>query len=144
MPWRKFLAIFYWAILIYLLFFAFFRQGTNTEINLIPFKSISELTYNIFVLGNDWTHWIINVIGNIVVFIPILPSMHIIFQKRISFLFAFLLGMILPILVEVLQYVFQIGSADIDDFILNFIGLMLGYFLFSQSINSNFSEPHTV
>lgn len=130
MTYRKILAVVYWASLIYLLFFAFYRTGTNTEINLIPFKSISELTYNIFVIGNDWKHWVLNIFGNIVVFIPVVPSLKVLSERKFSFLGAFVIAIFLPALIEILQYLFQIGSADIDDIILNFIGIMLGYILF--------------
>lgn len=126
---RKILAILYWAILVYLLFFAFYRAGTNTKINLVPFKTISELTYNVFVIGNDWKHWVLNIFGNVLVFIPVLPSIKIFSKRKISLLAALLIAILLPIAVEFLQYVFQIGAADIDDVLLNAIGIAIGYYL---------------
>lgn len=123
------MAILYWAILVYLLFFAFYRAGTNTKVNLVPFKSITELTYNIFIIGNDWKHWVLNIFGNIVVFIPVISSIKIFANRKISFPVAFLIALILPLLIEFAQFIFQIGSADIDDIILNCIGILCGFFI---------------
>jgi glycopeptide antibiotics resistance protein len=122
----------YFLILIYLLFFAFFRENTTTEVNLIPFKNIYTLTVYTFTSGHGIWHWIVNVPGNIIAFIPMaLP----IFLIRKSFTITFLLILfilILPICIEFLQYVFQSGSADIDDVILNAIGTFCGIYILKK------------
>ncbi|MBK7130020.1 MAG: VanZ family protein [Crocinitomicaceae bacterium] len=118
-----FLITLYLASVIYLLFFAPFRQGTNTSVNLIPFKSTFELTVYTFTTGHGIWHWIINVPGNIAAFIPlgiILSTIR--FNKYIVLLFIILI----PCLLEFFQYIFEKGSCDIDDAILNAVGIFTG------------------
>lgn len=122
-------SLFYLLGLIYLLFFAFFRSGTNTEVNLIPFKNIFSLTVYTFKSGHGIWHWIINVPGNIIAFIPMAIPLSYFVRPRVSMvLFTFLIFLI-PIFLELLQYFFQTGSCDVDDVILNVTGIFLGIFL---------------
>lgn len=125
-------SILYLTGLIYLLFFAFFRVNTTTEVNLIPLKNIYTLTVYTFTSGHGIWHWVVNVPGNIVAFIPMaLP----IFLIRTSFkmtLPLILFILILPICIEFLQYIFQSGSADIDDVILNVLGIFFGIYILKK------------
>lgn len=127
------ISIVYCSTLIYLLFFAFFRENTTTVVNLIPFKNIYTLTVYTFTSGHGIWHWIVNVPGNIIAFIPMaLPIILIRKSSKITLpLILFIL--ILPICIEFLQYTFQSGSADIDDVILNVIGTFSGIFIFKKS-----------
>ena len=59
-------ALAYTGYLTWLLFFAAFREGTSTAVNLIPFKTIWSMTHYTFTTGNDWWYWLVNVPGNIV------------------------------------------------------------------------------
>lgn len=47
-------------------------------------------------------------------------------QPKLSRIVFILLIILIPFLVEFLQYIFQRGSADIDDWILNVVGIYLG------------------
>lgn len=113
-------------MLIYLLFFAFFREGTNTGVNIIPFYNIAQLTFYTFTTGHDFWHWFINVPGNILAFIPMAVPLQFYIQPKLSRIVFILLIILIPFLVEFLQYIFQRGSADIDDWILNVVGIYLG------------------
>lgn len=113
-------------MLIYLLFFAFFREGTNTDVNIIPFYKIAQLTFYTFTTGHDFWHWFINVPGNILAFIPMAVPLQFYIQPKLSRIVFILLIILIPFLVEFLQYIFQRGSADIDDWILNVVGIYLG------------------
>ena len=116
----------YSAGMIYLLFFAPFRQGTNTSVNLVPFKSTLELTAYTFSTGHGIWHWIINVPGNIATFIPMGIILSVVrFNKYILLLFIILI----PCLLEFLQFIFAKGSCDIDDAILNAVGIFTGILL---------------
>lgn len=126
------ISIVYFIALIYLLFFAFFRANTTTEVNLIPFKNIYTLTVYTFTSGHGIWHWIVNIPGNIIAFIPMaLPIFLIRKSSKIS-LSLILFILILPISIESLQFVFQSGSADIDDVILNVFGIFCGIFIFKK------------
>lgn len=132
---RKIIAgvsIMYIIVLSYLLFFAFFRENTTTEVNLIPFKNIFALTIYTFTSGHGIWHWIVNVPGNIIAFIPMVLPIFLV-RKSSTLTFRLILFiLILPICIEILQYIFQSGSADIDDVILNVIGIFCGVFIFKK------------
>jgi glycopeptide antibiotics resistance protein len=126
------ISIAYSATLIYLLFFAFFRENTTTEVNLIPFKNIFSLTVYTFTSGHGIWHWVVNVPGNIIAFIPMALPIFLI-QKSYKITLPLLLCiLILPMCIELLQYVFQSGSADIDDVILNVTGIFCGILIFKK------------
>lgn len=128
---KKFLMIFtgfYLSALVYLLFFAFFRTNTNTAVNWIPFKNILELTNYTFRTGHGISHWIVNIPGNILAFVPMAVPLNYLKIKvnRLTYLFVLLA---IPVMCEYLQYLFKSGSADVDDVILNVAGIFLGVFL---------------
>jgi len=123
----------YLCLLIYLLFLAPYRTKTPTVVNLIPFGSIVELTRYTFITGNDVWHWFLNVPGNILAFVP-LPYVFQIFRKtKFNFWWAFFPSAAIPLIIEIAQYYFQTGSCDVDDWILNFSGMMIGFVLVRKS-----------
>jgi glycopeptide antibiotics resistance protein len=126
------ISIAYCATLIYLLFFAFFRENTTTEVNLIPLKNIFGLTVYTFTSGHGIWHWIVNVPGNSIAFIPMAWPIFLIRKSLEINLLLILFIFALPICIEILQYLFQSGSADIDDVILNVIGIFFGIFIFKK------------
>ena len=72
--------------------------------------------------------WIINLLGNIGVFVPFGILLPLLVRRRIfRTFFIFICGLFL---LELIQLVTRRGSFDIDDFILNSIGFALGYGLF--------------
>ena len=68
---------------------------------------------------------LINYIGNIGLFLPLGLLLPAIFKKP-NFLKVFLTGFVLIISLELLQYVSSSGFLDIDDIILNTLGLIIG------------------
>ena len=139
-PLLRFAFVVYTAILLWLLFGRSsgwtaeqdYRELLKANMNLVPFHTIRN--YWQVVSCREFTplfyHCIINLAGNIFLFIPIgyfLPGLW----PSLRNFFAFLLTCILSItLVEVLQLVTLLGSLDIDDLILNLFGMVLGYFIF--------------
>lgn len=98
--------------------------GTNGDNppNFVPFKTILP-----YLLGNKG--WIIaglNLLGNIALLVPlglILPFIYVNMTWKRSLIIAFLAGLT----IEVMQVVLQVGIFDIDDVILNGLGVMIGY-----------------
>ncbi|QGQ99941.1 VanZ family protein [Paenibacillus psychroresistens] len=93
------------------------------SINLIPFNSISEYISGSSV--NLKRFAFSNVVGNIAIFIPFgiyLPLFKN--DKRVltNLLFIF----IVSLFVEIIQWLFGIGTSDIDDIILNCLGGWVG------------------
>jgi len=94
-------------------------------INLKPFDTIAH--YLQFDRINTMT-WVVNLIGNIVVFAPFGVLLPIIFGKRIGK--PFFIFFISLFALESIQLLTRRGSFDIDDLILNSFGFLLGYGLF--------------
>lgn len=139
-PLLRFLFVVYVAFLLWLLFDRTDRWGSEiayaqqlrSNMNLVPFHTI----------GNYWTvvkrmeltplfyHCVINLGGNVFLFIPIGYFLPRLWPALRNF-FAFLLTCTLAItLVELLQLVTLLGSLDVDDLILNLFGMTVGYLLF--------------
>ena len=106
---------------------SYYRQYLNEfKYNLYPFKTI--FSYIIEYNSNNTTPFIINIIGNIVVFIPFGFLFPITFHKQLNrldkLLFASSTGILI---IEILQLLFKLGVFDIDDIILNTIGVVIGF-----------------
>ena len=139
-PFLRFLFVVYAGLLLWLLFdrpvawdpVSDYAQIMRGNMNLIPFHTI----------GNYWkvvTRWeftplfrhsVINLGGNIFLFIPIgyfLPRLWPYLRNFFSFLLTCAMAITL---VELLQLVTLLGSLDIDDLILNLLGMVVGYLIY--------------
>ncbi|MGO4498442.1 VanZ family protein [Paenibacillus sp. 2RAB27] len=97
--------------------------------NFKPFVSISN---NIQSLSS---HDLVNLFGNIAVFMPYGMFLVLIWRhKKISLFGALLRSVGLSLCLESLQLVLSMGSFDVDDLILNGLGGLLGYFIFKLSV----------
>ena len=101
----------------------------KSNINLIPFRTVGGYIRKIIGASNIHLnrHAIINLAGNVVMFVPLgffLPSVG---KKRHTFHRTMLISLCAIVSVEVLQLVTLLGSMDIDDLILNMAGAALGY-----------------
>lgn len=112
--------------LLALLFFGSANRGYEyRSVNLIPFETI-RLFWNAETLSTE-VKWL-NLAGNVLVFVP-LGFYLAVWSRKIKIPFSILILLIVPVVVEVLQYVFKVGASDIDDVILNFAGGLLGMLL---------------
>ena len=102
------------------------RLNTGAGINLVPFRTIRNY-YRVF--GPRGDLFAINVIGNILMFVPWGFGLLLLWKKNRSFWRLIYFSAMLPILIECSQ-LFINRQVDIDDFILNFLGGMLGGLLF--------------
>lgn len=126
----KVLFVLYFAVLLKLTVFklvpitnldaAFYMTGR--EINYIPFRAISEIFRGLI---NHTT--IVNLLGNLIVFIPfgwLMPLTTTAERETIVY------GFTISALIELVQFIFAMGVADIDDLILNTLGTIIGYFIY--------------
>ena len=102
------------------------------NMNLDPFHTI----------GNYWTmvkrmdfspifyHCVINLSGNLVLFIPVGYLLPRLWPKLRNFFLFLLTGILAIALVELLQLVTLLGCLDVDDLILNLSGMLIGYLSF--------------
>ncbi|SET35039.1 Glycopeptide antibiotics resistance protein [Oceanobacillus limi] len=129
------LMIIYIESLLYLTVFPTHHPIPNesVSINLIPFQTIAmyvEFEGNVDIQ-------IINLLGNIIVFVPI-GIFAVILKKKILFREVLIIGFASTCFIEITQLMFtSIGiiyrSFDIDDIILNTIGVLIGYFMARSS-----------
>ena len=139
-PLLRFLFVVYVALLLWLLFDrtpgwgseVSYADQMRNSMNLVPFHTIGN--YWKVVRRMEFTslfwHCVINLGGNIFLFIPIgyfLPRLWPFLRNFFSFLLACTMSIVL---VELLQLVTLLGSLDIDDLILNLFGMLVGYVLF--------------
>lgn len=128
LAWMSFIV--YSTCLLYWMFKGFGRSShAELRYNYVPFKTIMSYIINISSLNLTTT--IINLVGNIGVFVPFGVLMPYIFNSlRRYFMFSiYFIGSIF--FLEIMQTLLKVGSGDIDDVILNYIGGTIGYLLFS-------------
>lgn len=140
--------IFYLLALVMLLFlgvmFVGIRGHVWTDISLIeyirnssnfvPFKTISTYIAAMFNGSLKTSIAIKNVFGNLIMFLPMgiyLPY----YLKKINRVGRFTVSMIILLFViEATQLVTRKGSFDIDDFILNIVGALVGFGIWKTKI----------
>ena len=79
--------------------------------------------------NNSWTLFIINVVGNIVVFIPFGMCMPRLFARCKNVILTVLLTLEFSLIIEVAQLLSRVGRFDVDDLLLNTIGGLCGYII---------------
>ncbi len=105
--------------------FKFYWHRPLSEINLKPFIETMKL-----VNGQSLVDFFYNLYGNIMWFVPMgffIPALK---KKPVGFFQMIILGALISISIETLQFVLNTGVTDIDDVIFNTIGAALGYLLY--------------
>ena len=139
-PFLRFLFVLYCAVMLWLLFGRNYGwvDGLNYEqmlrqnVNLTPLLTIRNY-WSTMLHSTDqqkFQHCMINLVGNVVLFIPagwLLPRLWCRFRN----FFLFLITCVLAIFfIEALQLFTLLGSFDVDDIILNLSGMTLGYVIY--------------
>lgn len=125
--------VFFIIYLVMMVYFLFFSEqmgripGNQYRYNLVPFAEIRRYLSYRNKIGTF--HVMLNLLGNVVCFIPFGFVIPILTRKQTA-LRMFLLSMAASVLVELLQLVSMLGSCDVDDIILNTLGGLIGYVLF--------------
>ena len=126
-----FLFVIYIAVMVYFLFFSegFNRtDGTLYQYNLDLFREI-ERAFWCLEQGNV-LYFVVNVVLNVVAFIPFGFILPIIAPKNCELFPIFLVSLEMTLAIEILQMVFQVGIFDVDDIFMNTLGGTLGYILY--------------
>lgn len=118
-------------ILLFIFIRVFIRNPDSYQyysVNLEPFYRINQMldyvTHN-FSVGMGQTYILI---GNVLFFIPIgflIPF----YLHRLPGWAQLVSGLVLPILIELYQWIFRCGDVDVDDVILNYLGFFIGLLL---------------
>lgn len=138
-PLIRFLFVIYGLIMLWLLFGRpqgwsdelTYKQMLRQNVNLIPLLTIKNYWY-VVRHGSDpdlLRHCIINLAGNVLLFIPIGYWMVRIWPRFRNFFLFVITCAGLILLIEALQLFTLLGSFDVDDIILNLCGMSVGYFL---------------
>ena len=130
LKWVCFLA--YLLFLGYLLFYSvgFDRvEHENYRYNLTLFQEIMRY-YNLGTRTDIWNLFILNVIGNIVVFMPIGMFLPSLFSRCRNLFLTTILSFEMTLCIEVVQLVTKVGSFDVDDLLLNTLGGICGYIIY--------------
>lgn len=133
----KYLFILYCAVMLWLMFgqriggsnAETYAEALRLRLNLIPFRTIHW-----FATVGDKTsdagllrHAFINLAGNVVMFVPLGFFLPCIWERVRAVWKTFLWGLLLITVAELLQLLTLLGSCDVDDLILNLLGILLGY-----------------
>lgn len=89
-------------------------------INLLPIVRLFEL----------YDGWLINIIGNITMFIPVGLVWPFCFKKLDTLGKTVLAGAGFPLFIEITQLAFYERCSDVDDLILNTTGILIGALIF--------------
>ena len=103
------------------------NQNVFGEINLIPGKVLVDSYYEV-IYNYNYLYFIVNVIGNIILFVPIgflIPTLW----KNVSMKHILIIALSSSLCIELLQLP-QARGTDIDDLWLNVIGAFIGYWVY--------------
>lgn len=126
MVWLLFFV--YIAMLVYFLFFCEKYGRTVSDeyhYNLMPFSEIRR--YIVYYDAIGFKGFMLNIVGNVVAFIPFgfcIPLLRISYR---SFFNVLLDGVLFTVCIETVQLILKVGSFDVDDMILNTLGAVIGY-----------------
>ena len=93
------------------------------RVNIVPFVHMFE--------SDSTAHMLLNLIGNIAMFIPSGIVLPICFKRLNGFGKVVLAGFLSSLCIEVLQLPFAVRCSDVDDLILNTAGCAVGYGIYA-------------
>jgi len=137
--WAAFAA--YGLLMLWLLFGQRWGQSAGA-LNLEPFDTVSRYIWVLAHSSDDdlLRHAVINLGGNVAMFVPLGFLVPCIWQKTGKFGWHFLTMALTIVLIELMQLMTNLGSCDVDDLILNLVGTVMGfglYRLWKRIIKSN-------
>ena len=118
--------------LFYTLIFSSFQKKSSRIFSIGKFDTISFHSISAYLFSDDMVSRafaLSNLLGNIAIFIPMGVYLPLLIRRKSIFVNTVCVALISAV-VEVLQYIFAVGSADIDDVILNTVGGLIGVSLF--------------
>lgn len=134
---RAVLKVFWWGYIALLLVVVVIKfRGSLEELidraacapfgtyNLVPFATTGEFLAH---FSEGWARY--NIYGNIIPFMPFGFFLPLVFQKANSWIRVLGIGFCSILLIELFQFFTRLGTFDVDDIILNLIGIMSGYFI---------------
>ncbi|MBE5968254.1 MAG: VanZ family protein [Lachnospiraceae bacterium] len=109
------------------------REFGFWNINLYPFKTTLSYIRRVKKSSISIMYVIEHLAGNVIAFLPMGFFIPLLTRHKLLYSMLICLGII--VLIEVIQFVFMIGYADVDDIILNMLGCFAGYGLYRIFMN---------
>lgn len=116
---------------------------TKPTINIIPiYNTIKDISMVDFSVADYMAKfWIVNILGNLILLIPLAIILPMIFKKLRDNNITILICFLISILIEFMQYLSMflgnVRAVDIDDVILNTLGGVIGFLIFKLLNISN-------
>ena len=139
---RKTVIVLFWiyaALMVWLMFlqriptiigngsFENYGEQLMCRLKIVPFETIGEFVRS---LSRAWTtHAFVNLVGNVLMFVPLGLGLSVVSKKARSFLGCILCAFLVILSAETIQLFTLLGYFDVDDLILNLIGVAMGYWL---------------
>ena len=118
------LLLLYGLVMVYLLFLQR-MPAENRAYNLQPFHTIGQQLR--LLRGGAFVRFaFINLAGNVIMFVP-MGLMAAVWQKQRHFGRYLLTAAAIIFVVEGLQFLTRLGAADVDDWLLNMLGAVIGF-----------------
>ena len=127
--WAVFLL--YCAVMLWLLYGQRMGALADASINLRPFETICRFLWVLRYSNQHGmiTHAVINLVGNVVMFVPLGLLLPTIWRRMRHFWACFVFAGGVILLVELTQFITRLGACDVDDLLLNMVGILCGYVL---------------
>ena len=136
---KRYFAVFIFLYTLFLLYMMFFASGREaSEISYLQMRPFITIRH-FFTDDVDGEAFMVNIIGNVLVFSPFgwlglcLRRFNSFIPITISFLFTITV-------IETIQYFSGRGVADIDDVLLNTVGMCLGYMFYKYATWKNIAN----
>jgi len=103
-----------------------FHKHIHYGVNLVPFYTIKSYLRNI-ANGYIVSVSIKNLVGNLLIFLPLGLYLPLLWKRCRKMRYTLIFSFIILVAIELIQFLTLLGTLDIDDLILNFCGILIGY-----------------
>lgn len=104
-----------------------YAEYLRANSNLIPFFSFYVFITTPFKSSIVIKQFVINLVGNLLLFLPWGLLLPIIINKCRGFKRFFIFTSLVIVVIELLQLFLMLGSCDIEDYLMNMIGALVGF-----------------
>lgn len=131
---EKIVALVYLALVVYITLIMgriYGRTSLAHKISLVPLETKMYFFERFALLPRNHKGTVIKeIIGNFFLFMPFSWSLQSLKGKETKWLYTLIYIIVTVFIIESIQYFFNVGTFDIDDFILNISGGIAGIFIF--------------
>ena len=124
------------AVIIRFTFFPMSKVDGQVQPLIFDIATAFPFRVNLFPLVNLFDYdnkrdLLLNIIGNVAMFIPSGIVLPIIYRRLDTFVKVLLAGSCISLCIEIIQLPFSVRATDIDDLILNTVGVIVGYGIYA-------------